>query len=146
MFKNYLKIAFRNLYKQKVHSFINIFGLAVDIACCILIMLFVANEWSFDRFHASSDRLYRAWVHEDYGDDEIYFNTVTPLVLAATLEDHIPEVEATTRFFNFTNLRLYRPRAVQRRNVRRTIRSRSPIRNFQGGDTREFFNVIGHYG
>lgn len=104
MLKNYIKIAFRNLYKQKVHSFINIFGLAVGIACCILIGLYVQNEWSYDKFHSKSDRLYRAWGHEDYGEDEIYFYTVTPLILASTLESNIPEIESTTRFFNISNL------------------------------------------
>ena len=110
MLLNYIKVAFRNLRRNPVHTFINIFGLAVGITCCILIMLFVRNEWSFDRFHENSDRLYRAWVHEDYGDDEIYFNTVTPLILAQTLENQIPEVEQTARFFNFVNL-VKRPEA-----------------------------------
>jgi putative ABC transport system permease protein len=104
MLKNYFKIAFRNLFKNKVYSFINIFGLAVGIACCMLIGLYVYNEWSYDEFHSKSDRLYRAWVHEDYGNDEIYFNSVTPFILASTLEANIPEVEQTTRFFNFSNL------------------------------------------
>ncbi|MEX0845282.1 MAG: ABC transporter permease, partial [Balneolaceae bacterium] len=104
MIKNYLKIAFRNLFKNKVYSSINIFGLAVGIACCMLIGLYVYNEWSYDEFHSKSDRLYRAWVHEDYGNDEIYFNSVTPYPLASTLAENIPEVEQTTRFFNFSNL------------------------------------------
>ncbi|MDR9418685.1 ABC transporter permease [Gracilimonas sp.] len=104
MLKNYLKIAFRNLFKNKVYSFINIFGLAVGIACCLLIGLYVHNEWSYDEFHSKSDRLYRAWVHEDYGKDEIYFNSVTPLILASTLENNIPEVEQTSRFSTFSNL------------------------------------------
>ncbi|MEX2347683.1 MAG: ABC transporter permease [Balneolaceae bacterium] len=104
MLKNYLKIAFRNLFKNKVYSFINIFGLAVGIACCMLIGLYVYNEWSYDEFHSKSDRLYRAWVHEDYGNDEIYFNSVTPYPLASTLGENIPEVEQTSRFYNFTNL------------------------------------------
>lgn len=104
MLKNYFKIAFRNLFKNKVYSFINIFGLAVGIACCLLIGLYVHNEWSYDEFHSKSDRLYRAWVHEDYGNDEIYFNSVTPLILASTLENNIPEVEQTSRFSTFSNL------------------------------------------
>ncbi|PWN07953.1 ABC transporter permease [Rhodohalobacter mucosus] len=104
MIKNYLKIAFRNLFKNKVYSFINIFGLAVGIACCLLIGLYVHNEWSYDEFHADSDRLYRAWVHEDYGNDEIYFNSVTPLILASALENNIPEVEQISRFTTFSNL------------------------------------------
>jgi len=104
MIKNYLKIAFRNLLKNPVYSFINIFGLAVGITCCLLIMLYVQNEWSYDSFHTNSDQLYRAWVHEDYGDDEIYFSATTPVVLAQTLENNIPEVEMVTRRFVFSNL------------------------------------------
>jgi putative ABC transport system permease protein len=104
MLKNYLKIALRNLFKHKIYSAINIFGLSVGIACCLLILLFVQNEWSFDTFHSKADRLYRAWVHEDYGENEVYFNSVTPIVLASTLENSIPEVEATCRVFNFGNL------------------------------------------
>lgn len=104
MIKNYLKIAFRNLFKHKLYSLINIFGLAVGIACTVLIMLYVNNEWSYDTFHTNSDHLYRAWVHEDYGNNEIYFNSVTPLVLRSTLQEYIPEVESASRFCNFTNL------------------------------------------
>jgi len=102
MLKNYFKIAIRNLYNNKVYSFINIFGLAVGIACSLLIGLFVYNEWSFDTFHTKSDRIYRVWVHEDYGNDEIYFNSITPLILASTLENNIPEIEETARFASFS--------------------------------------------
>ncbi|CAN5386606.1 ABC transporter permease [soil metagenome] len=104
MLKNYLKIALRNLLKNPVYSFINIVGLAVGIACCLLIMLYVQNEWSYDSFHTNSDQLYRAWVHEDYGDDEIYFKSTSPVILAQTLENNIPEVEMVTRRYVFTNL------------------------------------------
>lgn len=104
MLKNYIKIAFRNLTKHKVYSVINIFGLAVGIACCVLIGLFVQNEWSYDEFHSKSDRLYRTWVHEDYGNNEIYFNSVTPIVLKPTLQENIPEIESVSRFHNVNNL------------------------------------------
>ncbi|MDP3473862.1 MAG: ABC transporter permease, partial [Algoriphagus sp.] len=50
MFKNYLKIAYRNLVKNKVYSAINIFGLTLGFVCCILIMLYVKNELSYDKF------------------------------------------------------------------------------------------------
>ncbi len=59
MLKNYLKIAFRNLWKQKVYSFINILGLAVGMAACLLIYLFISNELSFDRLHAKGENIYR---------------------------------------------------------------------------------------
>ncbi|MBD3616745.1 MAG: ABC transporter permease [Gracilimonas sp.] len=124
MIKNYFKIAFRNLFKNKVYSFINIFGLAVGIACCLLIGLYVHNEWSYDEFHSKSDRLHRAWVHEDYGNDEIYFNSVTPLILASTLENNIPEIEETTRFSSFSNP-VKRP--DQSESVSETISMADPV-------------------
>ena len=62
MLKNYLKIAFRNLRKHKAYSLINIAGLAIGLACFTLIMLFVQDEWSYDRYHPNADRLYRIAV------------------------------------------------------------------------------------
>ena len=62
MWKNYLKIAYRNLIRQKGYAFINIFGLAVGLACCLLVLLYVLNELSYDRFHDDLKHLYR--VHE----------------------------------------------------------------------------------
>lgn len=59
MFKNYIKIAWRNLLKKKVYSFINIVGLGVGMACCVLIFMFVQDELSFDNYHYKGDRIYR---------------------------------------------------------------------------------------
>ena len=59
MFKNYLKTAWRNLMKSKVFSFINILGLTIGITVCMMIYLFIMNEFSFDRFHKNNDRIYR---------------------------------------------------------------------------------------
>lgn len=103
MFKNYLKIAFRKLRKDKVYSGINIFGLAVGIACCLLLALYLVNEFSFDKFHSKSDRIYRAWVHEDYGDGDIYWNTTTPFVLKTAMDESIPEAELIVRRFTYFN-------------------------------------------
>lgn len=97
MLRNYIKIAFRSLFKQKLYSFINVFGLALGIACCLLIMLFVRDEWQYDRFHEKSERIYRAAVEEIYGEDEKFFNTVTPIVLAQTLQENFPEISQSTR-------------------------------------------------
>ena len=104
MLKNYIKIALRSLFKQKMYSFINISGLALGVACCALILLYTTNEWSFDKFHSKSDRIYRAWTLEDYGEGDIYFNTVTPFVLKPTLEQSIPEVEQIARRYVFNDL------------------------------------------
>ena len=59
MFKNYVKIALRHLKKNKAYSFINIFGLSVGMACCLLIVLFVQDELSYDKFHDNADRIFR---------------------------------------------------------------------------------------
>ena len=98
MFRNYIKVAFRYLSKHKGYTFINISGLAVGIACCILIMLFVRSEWSFNRFHSKGDRIHRAWLEEHY-QGELFRNTVTPIPLVPVLQAGLPEVEAacTTR-------------------------------------------------
>ena len=96
MFKNYLKVAFRYLAKHKGYTFINVLGLAVGISCCILIMLFVKSEWSFDRFHAKSERLHRAWLEEHY-QGEIFINTVTPIPLGPVLQGGLPEIESSCR-------------------------------------------------
>ena len=58
MLKNYLTIALRSLVKQKAYGFINIAGLALGIASCVLILLFVENEWTHDRFHEQADHLF----------------------------------------------------------------------------------------
>lgn len=104
MLKNYLKIAVRTFLKYKGYAFINVFGLAVGIACTLLIMLFIQSEVSYDRFHEKSDRIYRAWVLEDYGENQQHFNTITPVPLGAALEANYPEIEAIVHVDIYTNL------------------------------------------
>lgn len=93
MLKNYLKIALRSLLRSKTHSLINILGLGVGIASCLLIILFVKDEWTFDAFHSKADRIYRVWAKESYGKDEQYFYTNTAFLMAPTLKDNFEEVE-----------------------------------------------------
>ena len=59
MLKNFLKTAFRNLIKHKGYSLLNILGLAIGMACCLLILVYVQDELSYDRFHENADRIYR---------------------------------------------------------------------------------------
>jgi len=65
MFRNYIKIAFRNLWKNKGYSAINILGLAIGLATCLLITLFVVDELSYDKFNKKADRIYRVntYIH-----------------------------------------------------------------------------------
>lgn len=97
MFRNYLKIAFRSLWRSKVHSVINVLGLSIGIACCVLIALFVRDEWSFDTFHSKADRIYRVWAKEDWGANQQFFNTVTPYPMGPALQNNFPEVEYHVR-------------------------------------------------
>ncbi|MEO1075937.1 MAG: ABC transporter permease [Bacteroidota bacterium] len=101
MLKNYLLVALRSLRRRKGYAFINVSGLAIGIAGCLLAGLFVRSELTFDRFHDNAERIVRAWVHEDYGPDEQFTNTVTPLPLGPTLAAEVPEVEAFTRLLPF---------------------------------------------
>ena len=104
MWQNYIRVAWRNLAKGRLYSLINIFGLSIGAAVCILIMLYVSNEWSYDRFHTKSERTYRMWVKEHFRGD-IFFNTVTPLAMGQALRDNFPQVEKVARYTS-TNVAL----------------------------------------
>ncbi|MCO6490828.1 MAG: ABC transporter permease [Phaeodactylibacter sp.] len=103
MLKNYLKIALRNLLREKLYSTINILGLGIGVAVALLLGLYAREEWSFDSFHSKKDRIHRVWVKEHY-QGEVFFNTVTPVVLAGVLENNFPEVEATLQYIQVNNL------------------------------------------
>ncbi len=93
MLKNYFKIAFRNLIKHKKFSIINILGLAIGLACFILIMLWVQDELSYDRFHKNADHIYLV-LRSDIG----ITSGVTCKMLAPALKDELPEVIDATSF------------------------------------------------
>ncbi|UCE42105.1 MAG: ABC transporter permease [Candidatus Aminicenantes bacterium] len=98
MFKNYVKIAARNLYKQKAYSLINIFGLAIAIAFCILILLFVRDEVTHDSFHKKADRLYRVIILKKQDDGSMQSHAMTPPPLGPALKEEFPEVAHMARF------------------------------------------------
>ena len=99
MFSNYLTTAFRNLFKYKLYTFINITGLAIGIASFILIVIHVRDELSFDTFHEHADRIVR--VQEDIRNNEgvISHNASTYTPLADVLNQEIPSIEKTVRLF-----------------------------------------------
>ena len=106
MIKNFFKIVYRNIVRNKAFSVINISGLAIGMASAMIILLWVQNELSYDRFYKNGDRLYQAW---NKGKDNNGINcwNITPKVLGPTLKQEFPEVEKTTRvgwdeFFLFT--------------------------------------------
>src|SRR5690606_36540696 len=97
MIRNYLTVAFRALWRNKFYSIINITRLATGIACSLLISLYLKDEWTFDKFHSNADQRYRAYVKEHYGENEQFFNTVTPFPLGPTLRESFPEIEDAIR-------------------------------------------------
>jgi hypothetical protein len=84
MLRNYFKIALRNIRKNAIYSFINIFGLSVGIACSILILLWVYDEVSYDRFHPNIKRLHQVWINATY-DGKVNSWTSVPLPTAEGL-------------------------------------------------------------
>ena len=103
MFGNYLKIAVRNLSKYKGYSVINILGLAIGLACCILILLYVQDELSYDRFHQQSERLYRITSELQSPVRPDARLASTPPALAEILAQDVPGIEAAVRLkpYNF---------------------------------------------
>src|ERR1700730_13425157 len=96
MTKNYFKIAWRNLMKNKIFSFINIVGLSVGLTCCMLISVYLYNELSYDRYHKNINQLYQlATIFVKDGKEDKTPNTPAPM--AAAMKHEFPEVSETAR-------------------------------------------------
>ncbi|HSF52477.1 MAG TPA: ABC transporter permease [Algoriphagus sp.] len=98
MFKNYLKIAYRNLIKNRVYTAINIFGLTLGLTCCILIFLQVKDELGYDKFWKDHELVYRVALERIY-PDHINLYAIIPDGFAEVFKNEIPEVEDATRLF-----------------------------------------------
>src|SRR5205085_7504166 len=99
MLKNYFKIAVRTLLKNKIYSLINITGLAIGLACFLLIALFVTDEFSYDRYNKKADRIYRVDAEIKFGGNEFKL-AVCSDPMGATLKKDYPEVEQYTRIYS----------------------------------------------
>jgi putative ABC transport system permease protein len=93
---NNFKLALRQLAKYKGHTFLNLFGLAIGLAVCLLLFAWVKDEWSYDRFHAKADRVYRAYWKARFGENE-WEITAGPAPLAPLLESQFGEVEKASQ-------------------------------------------------
>ena len=111
MFKNYFKIALRNIVKYKGYSFINISGLAIGMACFILIFLWVQDELSFDKFHENAPGLYRINTRDSENPDVIIHNS--SFALAPGLKERYPEIAAFTRWWFYGNLVKYKDKVFK---------------------------------
>lgn len=103
MLKSYFKIAFRNLIRFKAYSLINIFGLAIGIAACIIILLFVTDEVSFDKHNEKAERIYRVHTRGKLLGNELNM-AVSPAPLGETMVNDFPEVTASARIFYTPNM------------------------------------------
>lgn len=96
MFRNYFKTAFRNLLKNKFYTSINVIGLAVGLATCLLILLYVLDELSFDKYNVNADRIYRVNNEIKFGGN--YFDLAQgPALMGSTMVREFPQVEQYTR-------------------------------------------------
>ena len=104
MFKNYFKTALRSLLKNKGFAIINIFGLSLGLATCLLIVFYVADELSYDRFNTHVDNIYRINTDIKYGGSNSSY-AITQPPLAGALESNFPEVEKVTRLILAVDIR-----------------------------------------
>ncbi len=102
MIRNYLKITFRNISRNKLFSAINILGLSIGMACSILIILWIQDELSYDQFHQNADRIYRVVMEKDSEENKELIAR-TPPPVGRVLRNEFPEIEKCTRYL-FHNL------------------------------------------
>ena len=100
MFKNYFKIALRNIRRHKTYSFINIIGLAIGMACCILILLYVQDELSYDSYHANADHIYRLVAQGKSSGGEERRNAAIGAPIAKIFSNALPEIRKAARLYS----------------------------------------------
>ncbi|MBX7125234.1 MAG: ABC transporter permease, partial [Cyclobacteriaceae bacterium] len=98
MIRNYLRVAVRALWRNKLYSLVNIAGLAFSMASGLLIFMWVMDEHQVDHFHAHRDRLYRVMENQQYTDGRVYTFNSTPGPMAPFIKEKYPEIELATRF------------------------------------------------
>lgn len=97
MIKNYFKIALRNIKRYTTHSILNISGMAIGMTCAILILLWVQNEWSYDRHFENADELFRVIENQNLSGGESSLIVPTPGALAPALKEEYPEIIRSSR-------------------------------------------------
>ncbi len=130
MFGNFFKIMLRNLRKYKAFSLINVMGLAIGMACCLLILMFVADELSYDRYNTQGERIYRFNAHSTIGGTTRHF-AASPAALAPAVKESVPEVLAYARLFQMGRAQF----VYEGRNI--------DIPDFYAADE-DFFNIFSH--
>ena len=100
MLRNYLKVAFRTLWKNRTHTLINIVGLSVAFGTCVLLFLTATFELSYDRFHTDADRIFRLYFLSSNRDGTPDKNATMPYPISPALKAEFPEIEGVSRYFN----------------------------------------------
>jgi putative ABC transport system permease protein len=96
MLRNYFKVAIRNITRYKFYSAINLLGMTIGLTACLIILLYIVDELSFDKFHRNAERIYQVGLHAKISDQDILVaNTCPPM--GPALVQEVPEVEAMTR-------------------------------------------------
>lgn len=105
MLKNYIRIAFRNLNRYRFISFINLFGLTVGLACCLLILNYIVNELSYDKYNSEADNIYRVTrsFNTPDGVDVLHLSAVAP-PFAGLLKNDFPDIKEVTSVLSNGNL------------------------------------------
>lgn len=103
MLKSYFKIAIRNLSKDKLFSFINIFGLALSMSVCMMVLISIKDQLSYDKFHPNSDRTYRVITQLTNKQGSSYRFASSPLPLAAALTSDYNLIEKSLRLYTAAN-------------------------------------------
>jgi putative ABC transport system permease protein len=117
MLRNYIKIALRNIAKQRFYSLINILGLSIGFACTLLVVLYITDETSYDQFNSQIDRMYRVGLNGKIGDQEVMTSNTCPPLWQALLNE-VPEVEKATRLNRSNNVVIsYREESYTEDNV-----------------------------
>ena len=127
MFKNYLKIAVRNLLRHKTYSLVNILGLSIGIACTLLIMLWVFDELNYDSFHKKGKNIYRINSLVKLSGKEMDM-AVTSDMMGAALKKDYPQVKDFTRIYTFNSYKHVRHSG----NFQKRINAFMVIQHFLG--------------
>ena len=102
MFRNYLKVAFRTLWKNRTHTLINLIGLSVAFGTCVLLFLTATFELSYDKFHTDADRIFRLYFLKTNRDGTPDRQATMPFPISPALKAEFPEIEGVSRYFNRT--------------------------------------------
>src|SRR5690606_22573877 len=112
MLKNYFTIAWRNILRNKMRSFIHILGLSIGIAICFLIFNVVTHSYSFDKFHPDGDRIFRVNTLTDWGEGGSFPNSGTPGPLGEVIQDEIPGLVQKGRLYTLNETLVSLPNTV----------------------------------